>query len=54
MRLIADGVVDRDGVDGLAHRLGYTPRHLTRLLSAELGAGPLALARAAGPRPRGC
>ena len=46
MRLIADGVVDRDGVDGLAHRLGYTPRHLTRLLSAELGAGPLALARA--------
>ena len=46
MRLIADGVVDREGVDGLAHRLGYTPRHLTRLLSAELGAGPLALARA--------
>ncbi len=46
MRLIADGVVDRDGVDGLARRLGYTPRHLTRLLSAELGAGPLALARA--------
>ena len=46
MRLIADGVVDRDGVDGLAARLGYTPRHLTRLLSAELGAGPLALARA--------
>src|SRR5262245_25202478 len=46
MRLIADGVVDRDGVDGLAHRLGYTPRHLTRLLGAELGAGPLALARA--------
>jgi AraC family transcriptional regulator of adaptative response / DNA-3-methyladenine glycosylase II len=46
MRLIADGVVDRDGVDGLAHRLGYTPRHLTRLLSAELGAGPLALTRA--------
>ena len=46
MRLIADGVVDREGVDGLAHRLGYTPRHLTRLLGAELGAGPLALARA--------
>ena len=46
MRLIADGVVDRDGVDGLAARLGYTPRHLTRLLTQELGAGPLALARA--------
>ena len=46
MRLIADGVVDRDGVDGLAQRLGYTARHLSRVLTAELGAGPLALARA--------
>lgn len=46
MRLIADGVVDRDGVDGLAHRVGYTPRHLNRLLTQTLGAGPLALARA--------
>jgi len=46
MRLIADGVVDRDGVAGLARRLGYTRRHLHRLLSAEVGAGPLALARA--------
>ncbi len=46
MRLIADGVVDRDGVPGLAQRLGYTERHLGRLLQAELGAGPLALARA--------
>jgi AraC family transcriptional regulator, regulatory protein of adaptative response / DNA-3-methyladenine glycosylase II len=46
MRLISDGVVDREGVDGLAHRLGYTTRHLGRVLSAELGAGPLALARA--------
>ena len=46
MRLIADGVVDRDGVEGLARRVGYTPRHLSRILSAELGAGPLALARA--------
>ncbi|MFT4087978.1 MAG: AlkA N-terminal domain-containing protein, partial [Gordonia sp. (in: high G+C Gram-positive bacteria)] len=26
--------------------LGYTPRHLTRVLTAELGAGPVALARA--------
>ncbi len=46
MRLIADGVVDRDGVPGLATRLGYTERHLHRMLRAELGAGPLALARA--------
>jgi len=46
MRLIADGVVDREGVEGLADRVGYSPRHLTRLLTSELGAGPLALARA--------
>ncbi|WP_417508567.1 AlkA N-terminal domain-containing protein [Microbacterium sp.] len=46
MRLIADGVVEREGVGGLAARLGYSRRHLTRLLTAELGAGPLALARA--------
>jgi AraC family transcriptional regulator of adaptative response / DNA-3-methyladenine glycosylase II len=45
MWLIADGVVDREGVEGLAARLGYTSRHLSRLLTAELGAGPLALAR---------
>lgn len=32
MRLIADGIVDREGVDGLARRLGYTTRHLARLL----------------------
>jgi len=46
MRLIVDGVVEREGVPGLAARLGYTSRHLTRVLVAELGAGPLALARA--------
>jgi len=46
MRLVADGVVEREGVPGLAARLGYSPRHLGRLLTAELGAGPLALARA--------
>jgi AraC family transcriptional regulator of adaptative response / DNA-3-methyladenine glycosylase II len=46
MRLIADGVVEREGVEGLAARLGFSPRHLTRLLTKELGAGPLALARA--------
>jgi AraC family transcriptional regulator of adaptative response / DNA-3-methyladenine glycosylase II len=46
MRLISDGVVDRDGVPGLAERLGYSARQVQRQLLAELGAGPLALARA--------
>jgi AraC family transcriptional regulator of adaptative response / DNA-3-methyladenine glycosylase II len=46
MRLIADGVVDRSGVAGLASRLGYSPRQVSRLLTAEVGAAPLALARA--------
>lgn len=46
MRLVADGTVDREGVTGLAARLGYTTRQLERLLQAEVGAGPLALARA--------
>jgi AraC family transcriptional regulator of adaptative response / DNA-3-methyladenine glycosylase II len=46
MRLIADGVVERDGVAGLAGRLGYSERHLTRVFTDELGAGPLAVARA--------
>ena len=46
MRSIADGVVDREGVSGLAGRLGYTERHVHRQLVAVVGAGPLALARA--------
>ena len=46
MRLIADGLVDREGVGGLATRLSYSERQINRLLTAELGAGPLALARA--------
>ena len=46
MRLIADGVVDREGVRGLASRVGFTERHLHRRLSEAIGAGPLALARA--------
>jgi len=46
MRLIADGVVDREGVTGLANRLGYSVRQIQRELNAEVGAGPLALARA--------
>ncbi|MBZ3904925.1 DNA-3-methyladenine glycosylase 2 family protein [Streptomyces scabiei] len=46
MRLMGDGVVDREGVPGLARRLGYSTRQIERQLLAELGAGPLALARA--------
>ncbi|MFI1188579.1 DNA-3-methyladenine glycosylase 2 family protein [Streptomyces californicus] len=46
MRLIGDGVVDREGVPGLAGRLGYSARQIQRQLNAELGAGPVALARA--------
>ncbi|MFI1733406.1 AlkA N-terminal domain-containing protein [Streptomyces acidicola] len=46
MRLVADGIVDREGVPGLARRLGYSTRQIERHLLAELGAGPLALARA--------
>ncbi|NIJ10710.1 AraC family transcriptional regulator of adaptative response / DNA-3-methyladenine glycosylase II [Saccharomonospora amisosensis] len=46
MRLIAEGTVEREGVSGLARKLGYSQRQLGRVLTAELGAGPLALARA--------
>src|ERR1700753_1051962 len=46
MRLIADGAVDRDGVTGLADRLGYSGRQGDRVVTTELGAGPLALTRA--------
>ncbi|HEX6339033.1 MAG TPA: DNA-3-methyladenine glycosylase 2 family protein [Jiangellaceae bacterium] len=46
MRLIADGTVERDGVGGLAARLGYSERQVHRTLTDEVGAGPLRLARA--------
>ncbi|GAA3239385.1 AlkA N-terminal domain-containing protein [Actinocorallia longicatena] len=46
MRLIGDGVIDREGVGGLADRLGYSSRQVRRQLTAEVGAGPVALARA--------
>lgn len=45
VRLIADGEIDRAGVAGLAARLGYSVRQLQRSVTAELGVGPLALAR---------
>ncbi|EHR62997.1 AlkA N-terminal domain-containing protein [Saccharomonospora cyanea] len=46
MRLISEGTVEREGVSGLSRRLGYSERQLSRVLNTELGAGPLALARA--------
>ncbi len=46
MHLIADGLVEREGVPGLARHLGYSERQVRRHLLADLGAGPLALARA--------
>jgi AraC family transcriptional regulator of adaptative response / DNA-3-methyladenine glycosylase II len=45
MRLVSDGVVEREGVEGLAGRLGYSTRQLNRVVTQEFGAGPLALAR---------
>ncbi len=46
MRLIADGVVDREGVAGLAHHLAVSERNLGRLFRREVGATPIAVARA--------
>ncbi|OII33918.1 DNA-3-methyladenine glycosylase [Curtobacterium sp. MMLR14_010] len=46
MRLVLDGVVEREGVPGLAARVGYSERQLSRILTEELGAGPKALSRA--------
>ena len=45
MALIDDGVVDREGVGGVARRLAVSERHLHRVLVAELGASAVALAR---------
>ena len=46
MRLIADGLVDREGVAGLASGLAVSERTLHRVLQKEVGASPIALARA--------
>lgn len=46
LRLVDDGVVDAEGVEGLARRLGYSARNLNRILVAETGAPALAHARA--------
>lgn len=45
LHLIAEGIVDTEGVAGLAQRLAVSERHLHRELTAEVGVGPLALAR---------
>ena len=46
VRLIHDGLLDRSDVPTLAAAVGYSPRHLERLMREEVGAGPLGLARA--------
>jgi len=45
LRLLEQGVVDDEGVAGLAARLAVSPRHLHRVLVAQLGAAPAELAR---------
>lgn len=45
LRLLEQGVVDEEGVAGLAARLAVSPRHLHRILVAQLGAPPAELAR---------
>ncbi len=44
LRLIADGALDDGDVERRAERLGVTSRHLRRLFTQHLGAGPLAVA----------
>jgi len=41
LRLISDGVIDRDGVPGLARRLGYSERQLNRTLLARSNKDPI-------------
>jgi AraC family transcriptional regulator of adaptative response / DNA-3-methyladenine glycosylase II len=45
LRLIDDGVLDEDSVDGLAARVGIGPRHLLRLFLRHVGASPIAVAQ---------
>ncbi|MEU8035137.1 AlkA N-terminal domain-containing protein [Streptosporangium sp. NPDC049078] len=45
LRLIDEGVADDGGMTRLAGRLHITGRHLHRLFTAEIGVGPLAVAR---------
>ena len=50
MRLIRDGAMLDGGVEALSARLGYSSRHIHREVTAQLGAGPLALDRAHPPQ----
>lgn len=45
LRLLGTGIVDSEGVAGLARRLAVSERHLHRTFVAELGVGPQAVAR---------
>lgn len=45
LRLIAEGLVDRQGVSGLAARLGVSERHLQRVFKEEVGVTPGVMAR---------
>ena len=47
LRLIADGEIDRTGVDGLARRLSVTTRQVLRAVETWAGCGPLSVARSA-------
>ncbi len=44
LRLIAEGALDHDNLEGMAGRLGVTGRHLRRLFARHVGASPLAVA----------
>jgi AraC family transcriptional regulator, regulatory protein of adaptative response / DNA-3-methyladenine glycosylase II len=43
LRLIGDGDIEGEGIDGLASRLGIGARHLRRLFLEHLGASPVAV-----------
>jgi AraC family transcriptional regulator, regulatory protein of adaptative response / DNA-3-methyladenine glycosylase II len=45
LRLIHEGVLDNEGVEELASRLGVSSRHLHRLFIEHVGASPLAVAQ---------
>ncbi len=45
LRLISEGYLDNDSVDGLAERLGVGSRHLRRLFNEHLGASPVTVAQ---------
>ena len=45
LRLIEQGALDHDDIEGLARRLGLGSRHLRRLFIEHLGAPPVAVAR---------